>query len=246
MRNDVGVVTINCDLGEKCDGSDLVLMPWLDLANVACGGHAGDEKTIRRAVIEAKNHSVRLGAHPGYPDKERFGRVSLDLSLDDLTKSLIAQLEDIQRISNEEGMEVTYVKPHGALYHDLMGSHEILRAVIAAIRETTRARSLMISATHPKRWQVTEAAECLGFSLILEAFCDRAYQADGQLLGRSHPNSLLSVPDDIFNRFRDLSEKEGVWNCEGEWMTLKADTVCVHGDNPAALDALKLISAGRF
>lgn len=223
------VIRINCDLGEGC-GADAALMPLIDQASIACGGHAGDAASMRATVALAGQHGVSIGAHPAYPDREGFGRRSLDLPAATLHDALTGQVRALLDVAAEAGLRVAYCKPHGALYHDMLDD----AAVAGVVVEVARAAGLALVVPAGRAdTAVHTAAAASNVSLWAEAFADRAYGDDGRLLARSDPGAVLNAAAAAAQARALLSGS--VVTATGTRLRLMADTVCVHGDSPDAV-----------
>lgn len=233
-------VKLNCDLGEGFDDSDRNIMPWIDMANIACGGHAGDDETMRRTLLLALENQCSIGAHPGYPDRDGFGRNSLDLSLPDLQWSVSNQIDSFLQVIQLTGGALAYVKPHGALYNDMM-RNEVLFAALLEVVASKTARPVMVVQSISDHEHYDELAATYGVNLLKEAFVDRAYTEDCQLVDRALQGAVLNEPGSIINQAKNLCEKGGVYSLTGKWIPLKADTLCVHGDNPVVVEAIRSI-----
>ena len=216
---------LNCDLGEGA-GHDAALMPLIDQASIACGGHAGDADTMAHCVALAVQHGVQIGAHPAYPDRAGFGRRSLDLPPDTLAARLREQVGALMHIAWEQGASVAYIKPHGALYHDLW-THEAVRTAVTAL-----ARDLdlpLVVQAGRGDWPGGSA----GLTVWHEAFADRGYAKDGRLLGRDAAGALLG-PEQAATQAQQLIDRGTVTTADGTERPLNADTLCLHGDHPQA------------
>ena len=179
---------LNSDLGESFGswemGADDAVMPHIDQANIACGFHAGDALIMRQTLELAKANNVCVGAHTSYPDLQGFGRRSMDCSHNEIVAFVHYQISALEGIAKNLGMSVDYVKPHGALYNDMMANEEVRIAIMQAVSEHHSHPSLMLQAL-PKNQQYTKEAEQFGLSLYFEAFADRCYDDEGKLLSRS-------------------------------------------------------------
>jgi 5-oxoprolinase (ATP-hydrolysing) subunit A len=228
---------LSADLGEGTPGED-ELWPFLDAANVACGGHIGDEASMRTAVLHAKHHHVRLGAHPSYPDREHFGRRSLTLDPAALQASLIDQLTHLYAIAAREDVPLLHVKPHGALYNDAHHDRRLAETIIAAMRTVDASLSLVA----PDHSAMAEAARACGTNVLREAFADRRYNPDGSLLSRKEPRSLLTI-DEAVAQATLLANEGTVLAADGTPIPIAFDTICLHADLPGALDRARAIRA---
>ena len=225
-------VDLNADLGELADGSlDAAVMPYISSANIACGAHAGNPDTMRRAVRLAKEHGVAIGAHPGYPDPENFGRTSMDFSAKALSTLVREQIETLKTIAEAEGVSVRHVKLHGALYNDLAGDYERSSAIcrtIAAIDSRLRFIGLANSAS-------LRAAEDAGLVAIHEVFADRAYADAGTLVPRSEPGAVIHDEVVSVAQVEMMVLQQKVPTAGSRIIPIQADSVCVHGDDPSAM-----------
>ena len=224
---------INCDLGEvddvrRCD-KEQKIMPFIHGANIACGGHSGSEEVMKFCVRLAKEHGVKLGAHPSYPDRKNFGRSPCSLSLRQLEQSLVEQVELLEK----QAGKLDYIKPHGALYHDILFD-EMKRHLILRLVERSSASSLMICATPNKREKVLQEARAFGVELIFEVFCDRAYTNDGILLGRQNKGAVFTTEEKILQQARDLLRGR-VKTHTGKELICQAQSICLHSDNQASV-----------
>ncbi|MDH4612480.1 5-oxoprolinase subunit PxpA [Pseudomonas sp. BN102] len=235
---------LNCDIGESFGawtmGLDAEVMPLIDCANIACGFHAGDPGTMRRTIALAVQHRVRIGAHPGYPDLVGFGRRSLACSPAEVEDLMLYQLGALDGLCRAQGARVSYVKPHGALYQDMMRDPAILAAVMRAVAAYDAQLPLMLMSTRDN-----SAAQAIGdeqgVTLWFEAFADRAYDGDGYLVSRSLPGAVHHDPEQVVAQALTLARGEPLLASDGSDLPLKAHTLCVHGDNPGSVAAVKRI-----
>jgi len=229
---------LNCDVGESFGiwemGLDEAVIPWVDMVNIACGFHASDPDVMARTVQAAVQNNVQIGAHPGYNDKTGFGRRSIPHSPKQISHLVAYQTGALQAICQLYGGRVEYVKPHGALYNDMMVDQDIFRAVIEGITKLSPRPALMILAqTDNSLYQ--GIAEQQGVQLILEAFADRAYTPEGRLAPRSEAGAVYHNAEQIIKQVMQLAENGCVTTTEGGQLQLNADSVCVHGDNPKSV-----------
>lgn len=233
---------LNCDLGESYGawtmGQDDQVMPLIDMANVACGFHAGDPTVIRRTIALAARHGVQIGAHPSYHDLIGFGRRSITHSPEEIQALMLYQLGALEGLCRAEGLTLSYVKPHGALNNDMMKNAATLKAVMEAVRTFRDDLSLMIPVTvHYRRHQLL--AGQIGVPLLMEAFADRAYDDEGQLVSRKQQGAVHHEPQRIIDQAISFATKGGINSINGKWLDLPADSLCVHGDNDSALAAVR-------
>lgn len=234
---------LNCDLGESYGswkmGQDEQIMPSVHQVNIACGFHAGDPLTMRKTVALAKLNKVQIGAHPSYPDITGFGRRSMNCSKDEIISLLHYQIAALDGLCRTAGVQLDYVKPHGALYNDMMRDDEIRLTVLEAISEYSTSLKLMQLATIDAANHQEQAAE-FGVDLILEGFADRRYTGSGRLQARSETGSVLSH-EEALQQAKQMLELQQVYTCDDSLLPLKIDSLCVHGDNAAALESARSI-----
>jgi UPF0271 protein len=224
---------LSADLGEGSPGED-ELWPLITSANVACGGHTGDADSMREAARLAKQHGVRLGAHPSYPDRENFGRKSLDINPNALRATLLSQLESLRTFA-----PIEHVKPHGALYNDAHKNCALAEVIIEAMRELDPSLALVA----PDRSQMAAAARAAGTRVIREAFADRRYEPDGSLTPRSIPGSTLTI-EEAAAQAEMLANEGTVIARDGSRIAIAFDTLCIHADMKNALERLRAIRYG--
>lgn len=235
---------LNCDMGESFGawrmGLDEQVMPWVDCANIACGFHASDPGTMRRTVRLAVEHEVRIGAHPAYPDLVGFGRRSMACSAQEVEDLLLYQIGALEAICRAEGTWVSYIKPHGALYNDMMRQPDLLATVIRTIARYDRSLPLMLLGQADNR-QTEALAQEYGIVLWLEGFADRGYDANGQLLPRTLPGAVHHDPQRILDQALTLARGEPLIASDGSALHLRIDSLCVHGDNPESVAVVRRI-----
>lgn len=236
---------LNCDLGESFGawtmGDDAAVMPLIDCANIACGFHASDPFTMATTVALAAQHQVKIGAHPAYPDLVGFGRRSMALSPAEVQATVLYQIGALDAFCRSHNSRVHYVKPHGALYHDMMRDEETLRAILSAVRAYHPQLKLVLPAqSNPEPWR--QIAGEYGIALWFEGFADRAYQSDGKLVPRNQVGAVHHDLNAMVSQAIQFAAGQ-VTSCDGEVLTLPIDTLCVHGDTPQALAAIQSIRA---
>lgn len=218
---------LNADVGEGFD-SDAELIEVVTQVNVACGFHAGDAATMRRLCAMAVEHGVQVGAQPSYRDRENFGRVDVEIGYDDLVRDLVEQVETLGSIADAEGTRVRYLKPHGALYNRIVRDEEQARAVVdVALRYDLPVMTLPELVAH-------RLVEDSGGTVIREFFADRAYQADGRLVPRSTEGAVISDPERVSQRVKQLLATDTVTAIDGTALTVDVESICIHGDTPKA------------
>jgi UPF0271 protein len=214
-------------------------MPLVTSANIACGGHAGNENTMRTTIELAMRNKVAIGAHPGYPDRERFGRVALDIPARELIESVRRQLDSLIGTASRMGARVTHVKAHGALYNQAERDATIARNIIFAIQAATGGHDLVVVA--PPGSAMLQEASGMGMKVAREGFVDRAYEADGTLQSRSIAGSVLTDPADAVRQALSFVKDGGVTAIDGSFLKLVVDTLCVHGDTPGAPEIARAV-----
>ena len=223
-------IDINCDLGEGV-GNDEALMPFITSANIACGYHAGDEETIRTTMRLAKQHGVRVGAHPSFLDRENFGRQERATTPPEVYQLLMEQLFLFAKIAIANDTEIMHVKPHGALYNLAARDSNLANAIAQAVRDFDENLVLLgLSGSA----SITEAKK-LGLTAWSEVFADRSYQDDGSLTSRSQPGALIEDEKKAVAQVLQIVQKGTDTSVTGKEVVLVADTVCIHGDGKNAV-----------
>jgi 5-oxoprolinase (ATP-hydrolysing) subunit A len=212
-------IDLNSDLGEGCD-ADAEIMALITSANVCCGFHAGDATTARTALTLAKQHGVQVGAHPGYADREHFGRRELSLGEDAVFDLCVYQVSALAGLAKAVGIPLRYIKPHGALYNQACADDNVARPVVAA----AKLLQLPVMALPGSRLEALCMGQC-GF--IREGFADRRYEADGKLMPRNRPGAFVHDVNEAVEQADRLLRERGI------------TTLCVHGDNPQALEFVR-------
>ena len=229
-------IDLNADLGEG-EACDAELLQVVSSCNIACGGHAGDAESIEATLREALARGVNVGAHPAYPDREGFGRRSRFMSGEPLRDALRSQLDDFGRAAARLGATVTHVKPHGTLYTDAVVDAE-LADVIAGVVAEVPGKPMLVGQPGTA---LESAAEAHGLGFIAEAFVDRAYQPNGQLVPRSQPGAVHGDIAQIQRQAVSLA-RDGTVQCpDGSTVAVRADTLCIHGDTPGAAAAARAV-----
>jgi len=227
-------IDLNCDMGEIpeaiSDGTQESLMPFLTSVNIACGGHAGDLQTMKATIEQARRWRLAIGAHPGYPDSANFGRVELTLSLERVADSVFEQVRALAEVAGNCGVEVTHVKPHGALYNQAAKSRSLAQAIADGVARWSGdvvfvglAGSLMLDV-------FCEA----GFRVAAEAFADRRYEADGTLRSRRLEDALISDPVEAGQQALRVAQRGTAIAHDGTEVSVGAQTICIHADTPGA------------
>lgn len=244
MQGDNMNIRLNCDMGESFGiwkmGLDEEVMPYISLANLACGFHASDAVTMNRSVELAKKYNVTIGAHPAYQDLVGFGRRSMLCSLEEIKSIVLYQLGALNAFCKLHNTIVAYVKPHGALYNDMMRDENIFKAILSAVASFDKNIKLMILST-PNHEAYEHTALLYGISLLHEVFADRNYNDDGSLVSRMLPNSSIHDGLEVMERVKNLKERGYLESINNQKLFLKADTVCIHGDGGNALEFIKAL-----
>ena len=225
----------NSDLGEGA-GHDEQLMPLISSCSIACGGHFGNEVTMRTAVRFAKEHDVNVGAHPSFPDKDNFGRKMFTITQEELIESIVDQLLAFYSICDSEDLPIHHIKLHGALYNYAAIDTSTANAVVEAIVATKIRPKLYLqhgSILHRKAENI--------IPLVFEAFIDRNYNDDLSLVTRGNPNALISTPKDAWYQLYNIIEKGSITTVDGAKKPITASTFCIHGDNENSVVILKYI-----
>ncbi len=236
----VSHLKLNCDLGESFGswkiGMDEAVMPYVDQANIACGFHAGDPLVMSKTLALAKEYHVCVGAHPGYPDLVGFGRRSLNASAAEIQAMVQYQMAALDGMAAIQGLTMQYVKPHGALYNDMMAIHSVRHSIMQAVASYHRPVVLMLQGT-PDADQHRAEAEKLGLQVWFEAFADRCYEDDGRLMARSKEGAVHNRAK-MLAQVQQLCAKGTVISASGKEIQLHANTLCVHGDNMEGVNAI--------
>jgi len=217
-------IDLNCDMGElEAAAHEAALMQYITSANIACGGHAGDESTMERTARMAMERGVRIGAHPGYPDRANFGRIEVAMTPDEIASTVAEQIERLDRVVRRVGGEIVHVKPHGALYNVAVKNAVVARAIGDGVARWNAGVPVFGLAGSPMLdvWRV------MGLQVAGEAFADRRYEPDGTLHSRKFPDALITDPAEAAAQAVRLARAGN------------AQTICVHGDTPGAVRILK-------
>jgi len=228
------MIDINCDVGEGLDNEHL-LMPYLSSCNIACGGHAGDHDSMSRVVSLAKQHQVKIGAHPSYPDRVNFGRTSMTLTHDELRDTIIDQIENLIKVTRQYGVDIHHIKPHGALYNDLVKSKSLAISFLEIISKYKSQYKLYV----PFGSIIAEEAHQQGFDIVYEAFADRNYNDDLSLVSRKLPEALITNPELMISHISEMTQHHRVKTISGKLVEIRASTFCVHSDTQNAIDIVK-------
>ena len=227
-------IDLNSDMGEMpeaiADGTQEALMRSITSVNIACGGHAGDEQTMKTTIEQALQWKLAIGAHPGYPDRANFGRLELKLPLKEISASIFEQVKALADVAAGCGARVVHVKPHGALYNQAVRNRELAGAIAEGVGRWSRDIVLVGLAGSPMLNVFREA----GFTVAAEAFADRRYEADGTLRSRKFTDALIRNPEEAAWQALGIAERGVVIASDGSQVTVEAQTICIHGDTPGA------------
>lgn len=229
-------IDLNCDMGEGMP-FDAQLMPLITSANIACGYHAGDEKTMAETIELALKHQVKIGAHPSFPDRENFGRTNMQLPAAEVTELVRIQLEYLSEVAAKQNTRLHHVKPHGALYNMASKDTALATAICQAVLTTDPALVLYAQSGSV----LISVAESMGIKTCNEVFADRSYQPDGSLTPRSAAHALLETEEAVVAQVLQMVQQQTVM-AAGKAIPVKAETVCIHGDGAHALDFARSIS----
>jgi UPF0271 protein len=234
-------IDMNCDLGESFGvyrlGNDEALLKHVTSANIACGYHAGDPSTMRKTVLECLRQGVQIGAHPGLPDLAGFGRRHMAVSPREAYDMVVYQIGALLGFVKSEGGLLRHVKPHGALYHMAAEDGKLAEAVAEAVYKVDA--EMMVYG--PSGSRLMESANRIGLRTANEVFADRTYRQDGTLTPRSMEGALIEEPEQAAAQVIRMVKQGTAMSREGVEVEVKADTVCVHGDGPHALDSVRII-----
>ncbi|NNE02349.1 MAG: 5-oxoprolinase subunit PxpA [Eudoraea sp.] len=230
-------IDINCDVGEGI-GNEADLFPFISSCNLSCGAHAGDLETIQKVISLAGEHGILIGAHPSYPDRENFGRVSLPMEAEALKKSIVGQIQQLETQVHKAQIELHHIKAHGALYNDISKNKELALIFLDCITPYKNSCNLYA----PYGSVVAHEASKLGFTIVFEAFGDRNYNTDLSLVSRTEPNALILEPEQVLDHVVSMVKNGKVTSVNGTNVPIKASTICIHGDTPSALQILMYLS----
>jgi len=233
----VRYININCDVGEGA-GNEGYLLPLISSCSIACGGHAGNEASMREVVRLALRHNVLIGAHPSYPDKENFGRISMAITEDELVSAVQNQIASLVMILSEEKATLNHIKPHGALYNDLAKNDKLSAVFLAAVSQYKDSAAIYV----PYDSVLEKSAIANGFDIKREVFVDRNYNDDLSLVRRTDLNALISNPQNVLEHLTRMINKKKVRTIAETEIDLIADTYCLHGDTPNVLEILAYLN----
>lgn len=227
---------INCDLGEGM-GRDGDIMPYLDSCSIACGGHAGDRETMLATLRLAREHEVRVGAHPSFEDRTNFGRTEMYVPHEQLRSQLIHQIAELSVLAKLEDVELKHVKAHGALYNMSARSADLASLLIEVVDFFNEDLILYVPFDSLLERKSREA----GIPYMVEAFADRNYDDDFRLVPRSRPDAVITDPELVLERVERLLSEQEIVSANGKVRKVEVDTLCIHGDNPRAVEIAELL-----
>jgi UPF0271 protein len=240
-------IDMNSDVGESFGiyklGLDEEVIPHITSANIACGFHGGDPGMMRKTISLARQYGVEVGAHPGFPDLIGFGRRNVDASLEEMQDDVVYQMGALQAFAISQGLRLQHVKPHGALYNMAVANPKIWGAIAEAVVKVDREVILVVLASS-NREPLLEIGRRYGLRIAFEAFPDRAYNKSGSLVSRREKGAVIHDHEIVTQRALKMALEGKVISIDGDEIELKADTLCVHGDNPAAVQMVKRIREG--
>src|SRR5271169_4388480 len=235
-------IDINADLGESeeslANGTDIELMRYITSVNVACGGHAGDERIMPETVGHAKRFNVAVGAHPGYPDRANFGRIESPMAAAEIEATVRDQIAALAAVAEPMGVRLVHCKPHGALYHAANKSIEVAAAIGRAVLESDE-QLIMVGQAGSSTLTLWKS---MGLSCSAEAFADRAYEPDGILRKRTLPNALLEDPAKAAKQALDIASHHIAVTTDGTELKVTADTICIHSDTPGSVAIARTVN----
>lgn len=236
-------IDLNCDMGESFGvytlGFDEAAMPYVTSINVACGFHASDPSNMLKTVRQAKQHGVAIGAHPAFPDLVGFGRRTMAASAEEIYADVVYQIGALAAICKAEGLVLQHVKAHGALYNMAEKDSTVATAIAEAIKSVDPSLYMVCSCGSA----MVKAAQSVGVRYVEEAFADRAYTKEGTLVPRKQAGSVIHDTKEVADRVLELIKTGKIKTIDGSEVALSAQTICVHGDTPGAVDMIKEIRA---
>jgi UPF0271 protein len=235
-------IDLNCDMGELpgaiADGTQEALMRSITSVNVACGGHAGDQETMKATIEQALRWKLAIGAHPGYPDRANFGRVELKLPPEEIADSVFEQVRALAEVAKRCAARVAHVKPHGALYNQAVSNRELAEAIAEGVARWRRDVVLVGLAGSP----MLGVFRKVGFAVAAEAFADRRYESDGTLRSRKFEDALIRDPEEAGRQALSIVARGAVIACDGTEVLVDAQTLCIHGDTPGAPEIAAMVA----
>ncbi len=239
-------IDLNCDMGESfgdyCLGCDDEVISYITSANLACGFHASDPMVMDQTVRLCLEHGVAVGAHPGYPDLRGFGRRNLDSKPEEVRADVLYQVGALAGIARGRGLSLQHIKPHGAMYNTAAAHPPTAQAIAQAVANYD-PKLILVTLAGPGGEVFRSIATEMGLKVASEAFADRAYTGEGRLVPRGTPGAVIHDPEEVAARCVRMATEGVVESVDGTLVPLKADTICVHGDTPSAVELVKAVSA---
>jgi UPF0271 protein len=229
-------IDLNADVGEGI-GNEKHLIPLLSSCNIACGAHAGSPIIFENTLLLAKSYKLKIGAHPGYPDKENFGRVVMDISENDLKQSLSRQLSMAFKIANKHGVNLNHIKAHGALYNQLLKNYNLAALFVEGVLEYSKS----IKIYTPYNSALAEVCKKINLPIVFEGFADRNYGKNLNLISRKDSNALILKKEEILAHILPMIKENRVKAIDNCYQEIKVNTLCVHGDTENAIEILKYL-----
>jgi len=230
------VIDLNADLGEHPGAHlDAEIMPYLSSCNIACGGHIGDEYSIRNAMLLAQKNKVAIGAHPSFPDKTNFGRLAIEMKPESLASTIAVQIDLARSVAQKLGIKLNHIKPHGALYN-LAAKEEVTSRLIGEVIQSIDPSLKWMGLAHSVSERV---ANDLGIVFIAEAFADRRYEADKTLRSRASPGAIIEDEKEVLLQVEELALRSRVFSAD--WISIASQSICLHSDTPGAVNLAKKI-----
>ena len=240
------MIDINSDMGEiqglLDDNTYAAMLPYVTSINIACGGHAGNDDMMTAMVSMAKGHNVNIGAHPSYPDRKYFGRRAMAMTPAEISETIAKQILRLQNIADKNGCELSYVKPHGALYNTAINDP----GVAFAIGEGVQSVSEYLPLVGLARSKMLTVWKKMGLKSIGEGFADRAYESDGSLRSREFVDALITDPEKAAQQAVDIAKNETLTAIDGNELNIKVKTICIHSDTPNAIAISKAVHTALF
>jgi len=237
-------IDLNSDMGEIpadiTSGLQESIMRSITSVNIACGGHAGDERTMKTTIEQALRWNLAIGAHPGYADRENFGRMELDLPLAQIEESVFGQIRALAEIAATYATAIVHVKPHGALYNQAVNRPELARAIANGVARFSKD-VVLVGLAGSRMLDVFRDA---GFRVAAEAFADRRYEPDGTLRSRKFEDALIRDPKLAAEQAARIARKQGIIAIDGSTVAIDAQTICLHSDTPGAPQIAEAVAAG--
>ncbi len=232
---------LNVDLGEEIKANleiEKEVMPYIDACNIACGGHAGNEDTMRASVLLAKKYKVKVGAHPSYPDRHNFGRSTMKIDHEKLQNSLLDQMYLLHKITEKEKIRIHHVKLHGALYNDASKDPNLAELVVETVKRFDSKCILFV----PPKSEISKIAQQHHLKIHYEVFGDRNYNDDLSLASRSFSNALITNKLDLDHHIKSMLDDQIIISLNGKSLPIKMDTICMHSDHETAINNIKLVA----